>query len=74
MEYAGSGGPYTCSMSDVCPPMLAAEDDVCVVTVPGDGETPKIPALTRLMMLLSEHQPELPMPPDGGVSKANFPR
>lgn len=54
--------------------MLAPEDDVCVVIVPGDGETPKIPALTKLMILLSEHQPEPPIPPDGGVSKANFPR
>lgn len=54
--------------------MLAPEDDVWVVIVPGDGDTPRMPALTKLMMLLSEHQPEPPSPPDGGVSKANFPR
>lgn len=54
--------------------MLPEDVEVWVVMVPGDGDTPKMPALTRLMMLLSEHQLDPPIPPDGGVSKANLPR
>lgn len=44
--------------------MLAV--DVCVLSAPEAGGTPKMPALMRLMML-SWHQLE-------GESKANFPK
>lgn len=54
--------------------LMPPDDDVCVVIEPGDGDTPKMPALTKLMILLSGHHPEPAMPPDGGVSKANLPR
>lgn len=61
-------------MSEDWPPMLPLDEDVWVVMFPGEGDTPRMPALTRLMMLLSGHQPEPPMLPEGGVSNANLPR